>query len=196
MIGSTSRSEDDLTVAYKQIIKQNKEIERAIKAGSTETSINELRYVLQFYSATLMDNKINGCGTQKHKSGQPLKAIRERLKGKEGRLRGNLMGKRCDFTARSVITCDPNLMLDQLGVPKEIAMNMTVPEVVTAQNMDYMRRLVIQGATNHPGAKFIKRLDGKFIDLSMLPNRTDQHLEIGYTVERHLQDGDYVIFNR
>lgn len=69
MIGSTGRSEDDLTVAYKQIIKQNKEIERAVKNGNTETSINELRYVLQFYCATLMDNKMTGCGTQKHKSG-------------------------------------------------------------------------------------------------------------------------------
>jgi DNA-directed RNA polymerase II subunit RPB1 len=80
-------------------------------------------------------------------------------------LRGNLMGKRCDFTARSVITCDPNLQLDQLGVPKEIAMNMTVPEVVTPQNIEYLRGLVIMGATKWPGAKFIKRLDGKLIDL-------------------------------
>lgn len=106
------------------------------------------------------------------------------------------MGKRCDFTARSVITCDPNLQLDQLGVPKEIAINMTVPEVVTQQNMYYLRQLVERGAQNWPGAKYIKRLDGRYIDLSMLPNRSDQHLEIGYTVERHLQNNDYVIFNR
>jgi DNA-directed RNA polymerase II subunit RPB1 len=83
-----------------------------------------------------------------------------------------------------------------LGVPKEIAMNMTIPEIVTPQNMEYLRRLVDEGPNNWPGAKFIKRLDGKLIDLSLLPNRTDQHLEIGYTVERHLQDNDYVIFNR
>jgi DNA-directed RNA polymerase II subunit RPB1 len=83
------------------------------------------------------------------------------------------MGKRCDFTARSVITCDPNLQLDQLGVPKEIAINMTVPEVVTQQNMYYLRQLVERGAQNWPGAKYIKRLDGRYIDLSMLPNRSD-----------------------
>jgi DNA-directed RNA polymerase II subunit RPB1 len=60
-----------------------------------------------------MDNKISGVGTHIHKrSGMPLKGIRERLKGKEGRLRGNFIRKRCDFTARSVITCDPNLQLD------------------------------------------------------------------------------------
>jgi len=75
-------------------------------------------------------------------------------------------------------------------------MNMTIPEIVTPQNMEYLRRLVDEGPNNWPGAKFIKRLDGKLIDLSLLPNRTDQHLEIGYTVERHLQDNDYVIFNR
>jgi DNA-directed RNA polymerase II subunit RPB1 len=106
------------------------------------------------------------------------------------------MVKRCDFTARSVITCDPNLSLDQLGVPIEIAKNMTVPEVVTNQNIEYLRNLVKEGANNWPGAKFIIRPDGKLIDLSVLHNRTDQHLEIGYTVERHLQDNDYVIFNR
>ena len=83
-----------------------------------------------------MDNEISGAGTQKHKSGKPIKAIRARLKGKEGRLRGNLMGKRVDFSARSVITPDPNLRLDQLGVPKAIATNMTVPEVVTVHNQN------------------------------------------------------------
>lgn len=66
--------------------------------------------------------------------GKKIKSIRSRLKGKEGRLRGNLMGKRVDFSARTVITPDPNLELDQLGVPKSIAMTLTIPEVVTPQN--------------------------------------------------------------
>ena len=72
---------------------------------------------MQYYVATVMDNEIQGQPTQKHKSGKPLKAIRARLRGKEGRLRGNLMGKRVDFSARTVITPDPILRLDQLGVP-------------------------------------------------------------------------------
>jgi DNA-directed RNA polymerase beta' subunit len=83
------------------------------------------------------------------------------------------MGKRCDFTARSVITCDPNLRLDELGVPEEIAKRMTIPEVVTFRNMNKLRILVENGADTHPGAKFIKRTDGRLIDLSMLKNRTD-----------------------
>jgi len=90
--------------------------------------------MLQFFVATLMNNDIKGAGTQKHKTGKPIKAIRARLKGKEGRLRGNLMGKRVDFSARTVITPDPNLRLDQLGVPIEIAMNLTVPEIVSEHN--------------------------------------------------------------
>ena len=84
------------------------------------------------------------------------------------------MGKRVNFSARSVITPDPNLKLDQLGVPREIAINMTIPEVVTEHNKNYLRELVDRGATNWPGAKYIQRSDGRCIDLAMLPNRTDQ----------------------
>jgi hypothetical protein len=75
-----------------------------------------------------MDNDIAGIPQALQKSGRPVKAIRARLKGKEGRLRGNLMGKRVDFSARTVITGDPNLMLDEVGVPRTIAMNLTYPE--------------------------------------------------------------------
>jgi len=143
-----------------------------------------------------MDNDSHGSTKAKHKTGKPIKSIRERLKGKEGRLRGNLMGKRVDFSARTVITPDPNLRLDQLGVPIQIAMNLTVPEIVTHHNYEYLKTLVDRGANDWPGAKYIKRIDGRYIDLSVLQNRTDQHLEVGYTVERHLCDNDWVIFNR
>jgi DNA-directed RNA polymerase II subunit RPB1 len=82
----------------------------------------------QFHVATYMDNDIAGIPQALQKSGRPVKAIRARLKGKEGRLRGNLMGKRVDFSARTVITGDPNLELDEVGVPRSIAMNLTYPE--------------------------------------------------------------------
>jgi DNA-directed RNA polymerase II subunit RPB1 len=143
-----------------------------------------------------MDNNISSQPKHKQKSGKPLRAIKERLKGKEGRLRGNLMGKRVDFSARSVITPDPSLALDQLGVPMKIAMNLTIPETVTSHNMDELRSLVANGPDQWPGAKYIQRTDGKLIDLSMLLNRSDAHLEYGYKVERHLRNGDLVLFNR
>ncbi len=76
------------------------------------------------------------------KSGRPLKSIKQRLKGKEGRVRGNLMGKRVDFSARTVITPDPNLQIDQVGVPRSIAANMTFPEIVTPFNIDRYCRVV------------------------------------------------------
>ena len=75
-----------------------------------------------------MENDIAGIPQAIRKSGRLVKAI---LKGKEGRLRGNLMGKRVDFSARTVITGDPNLELDEVGVPKLIAMNLTFPERCT-----------------------------------------------------------------
>jgi DNA-directed RNA polymerase II subunit RPB1 len=111
-VTGATRSEDDLTVAYRAIIEYNNYIRKGIAGGLNESQIKELRKQLQFRVATVMDNDISGTGTQKHKTGKPIKAIRARLKGKEGRLRGNLMGKRVDFSARTVITPDPNLRLD------------------------------------------------------------------------------------
>jgi DNA-directed RNA polymerase II subunit RPB1 len=107
-----------------------------------------------------------------------------------------LMGKRVDFSARSVITPDPNLGIDQLGVPRSIALNMTFPETVTRFNMAKMKELVKNGPNVHPGAKVIIRDDGRKIDLRYIKKTSDLHLAVGYKVERHIVDGDPVIFNR
>lgn len=125
-----------------------------------------------------------------------MKSIRARLKGKEGRLRGNLMGKRVDFSARTVITGDPNLQLDEVGVPRSIARNLTFPEIVTPYNIDRMQQLVHNGPTEHPGAKYVIRQDGSRIDLRHHKRTGEIPLQYGYKVERHIVDGDVVIFNR
>jgi len=125
-----------------------------------------------------------------------LRSIRARLKGKEGRIRGNLMGKRVDFSARTVITPDPNLAINQIGVPRTIAQNMTFPELVTPFNIDRMHDLVNRGPTYYPGAKYIIRENGDRIDLRFHPKSSDLHLQCGYVVERHMIDGDYIVFNR
>ena len=78
---------------------------------------------------------------------------------------GNLMGKRVDFSARTVITPDPNLALDQVGVPKSIAQNLTFPEIVTPFNIDKLQQLVAKGNNQYPGAKYIVRENGERIDL-------------------------------
>lgn len=130
------------------------------------------------------------------KSGKPLKSIKARLNGKEGRIRGNLMGKRVDFSARTVITPDPNLHIDQVGVPISIAQNLTFPDLITPFNIDTMQELVRRGTSQYPGAKYIIRNNGERIDLRFHPKPSDLHLQYGYTVERHLRDDDLVIFNR
>src|ERR1700680_2391684 len=89
------------------------------------------------------------------RSGRPVKSIRQRLRGKEGRIRGNLMGKRVDYSARTVITPDPNISIDELGVPLSVAMNLTFPEVVTPQNHKRLSQLVRNGRDKYPGANFV-----------------------------------------
>jgi DNA-directed RNA polymerase II subunit RPB1 len=195
-VAATTRSEDDLTHAYTQIIKTNNELKKNLDRGAPATVVSELRQNLQYYVVTLMDNEVQGLPPQRQRSGRALKAIRARLRGKEGRVRGNLMGKRVDFSARTVITPDPNLQLDQLGVPRMIAGNLTIPETVTTHNLEEMKKLVSNGPTTWPGAKYIIRHDERQIDLSQLKNRSDCQLEVGYIVERHIRDDDYVLFNR
>ena len=117
-INESARGEDDLTYKLADIIKANANVQRCEQEGAPAHVINEFEALLQYHVATYMDNDIAGQPQALQKSGRPVKSIRARLKGKEGRLRGNLMGKRVDFSARTVITGDPNLDLDQVGVPE------------------------------------------------------------------------------
>nr|XP_033334567.1 DNA-directed RNA polymerase II subunit RPB1-like [Megalopta genalis] len=195
MYGS-AKNQDDLTHKLADIIKANNELIRNEQAGAAAHVISENIKMLQFHVATLVDNDMPGMPRAMQKSGKPLKAIKSRLKGKEGRIRGNLMGKRVDFSARTVITPDPNLRIDQVGVPRSIAQNLTFPEIVTPFNIDKMQELVRRGNSQYPGAKYIVRDNGERIDLRFHPKSSDLHLQCGYRVERHIRDGDLVIFNR
>jgi DNA-directed RNA polymerase II subunit RPB1 len=106
------------------------------------------------------------------------------------------MGKRVDFSARTVITGDPNLSIDQVGVPRSIARNLTFPETVTPYNIERLQMMIRNGPTEHPGAKYVIRDTGERIDLRYSKRGGDIHLQYGYKVERHLLDDDFVIFNR
>ncbi|KIY45807.1 beta and beta-prime subunits of DNA dependent RNA-polymerase [Fistulina hepatica ATCC 64428] len=193
--GGVMRSEDDLTYKLGDIIKASANVRRCEQEGAPGHVITEFEQLLQFHVATYMDNDIAGIPQALQKSGRPVKAIRARLKGKEGRLRGNLMGKRVDFSARTVITGDPNLELDEVGVPKSIAMNLTFPERVTPYNISHLQELVRNGPQTWPGARYVVRDTGERIDLRY-NKRADAFLQFGWVVERHLQNGDYVLFNR
>ncbi|XP_051201329.1 DNA-directed RNA polymerase II subunit RPB1 [Lolium perenne] len=199
VMSNSMRSEDDLTHQLAMIIRQNKDLRMKIQNGCAAHIINESVQILQFLVATYFNNELSGQPKSTQLSGRPIKSICCRLKSKEGRVRGNLMGKRVDFSARTVITPDPNISIDELGVPWSIALNLTFPETVTPYNIERLKQLVEYGAYPPPcktGAKFIVRDDGRRFDLRYLRKSSDQHLEVGFKVERHLADGDYVVFNR
>ena len=191
------RSEDDITHKYIDIIKTNNHLKKKIESGDTlESTIEEWTQVLQYHVATLMDNQLPGINPSTHRSGRALKTLKERLKGKEGRIRGNLMGKRVNFSARSVITPDPNIKINELGVPIKIALNLTFPEIVTPYNKNKLYELVKNGPFNHPGAKSIKKkIDGKTTSLQYV-DKNNIILNEGDIVHRHIDDGDIVLFNR
>ena len=190
------RSEDDLTYKLSDIIRANSNVRRCEQEGSPAHVIAEFETLLQFHVATYMDNDIAGQPKALQKSGRPVKAIRARLKSKEGRLRGNLMGKRVDFSARTVITGDPNLSLDEVGVPRSTARILTFPETVNAFNIDKLQQLVRNGPNEHPGARHVIRDTGERIDLRHHKRAGEIQLQYGYKVERHIVDGDVIIFNR
>ncbi|VFR02519.1 unnamed protein product [Cuscuta campestris] len=199
MMDTSSRSEDDLTHQLAMIIRHNENLKRHERNGAPAHIISEFAQLLQFHIATYFDNELPGQPRATQRSGRPIKSICSRLKAKEGRIRGNLMGKRVDFSARTVITPDPTINIDQLGVPWSIALNLTYPETVTPYNIERLKELVEYGPHPPPGktgAKYIIRDDGQRLDLRYLKKSSDQHLELGYKVERHLNDGDFVLFNR
>ncbi|KAJ6413303.1 hypothetical protein OIU84_006156 [Salix udensis] len=199
MMDTSSRSEDDLTHQLAMIIRHNENLRRQERSGAPAHIISEFAQLLQFHVATYFDNDLPGQPRATQRSGRPIKSICSRLKAKEGRIRGNLMGKRVDFSARTVITPDPTINIDELGVPWSIALNLTYPETVTPYNIERLKELVEYGPHPPPGktgAKYIIRDDGQRLDLRYLKKSSDHHLELGYKVERHLNDGDFVLFNR
>ena len=141
----TARNQDDLTHKLADVVKANNTLRRNELNGAAAHILMEDVRILQFHVATLVDNEIPGMPKAIQRSGRPLKSVKQRLKGKEGRVRGNLMGKRVDFSSRAVITPDPNLPIDELGVPRSIAQNLSFPELVTPFNID---RLVDINLTN------------------------------------------------
>jgi len=189
------RSEDDLTHIIINIIKYNNLLKEQISKNSTAKQIDDWTTVLQYYISTIVDNTIAGTDPVKQRSGRALKSISERHKGKTGRVRGNLMGKRVDFSARSVITPDPELSITELGVPLKIAMNITKPVYVNESNMEFLTYLVKNGPDVYPGAKILELANGENISLRY-HDRENISLSIGDIVHRHMMNGDYVLFNR
>tara|TARA_B100001094_G_scaffold88154_1_gene84351 strand:+ start:56 stop:4627 length:4572 start_codon:yes stop_codon:yes gene_type:complete len=192
---NSQRMDDDLTHKISDIVKTNNTLKKKINSNARTETIADWKKVLQYHIATMIDNDIPGVAQSSHRSGRALKSIMQRLKGKDGRIRNNLMGKRVDFSARSVITPDPNIELDQLGVPIKIAKNLTFPEKVNDYNIEKLQKLLENGE-EWPGVKniFKKRENIKITITNQ--NKNTIVLENGDIVNRHLLDNDYVLFNR
>uniref|UniRef100_A0AB39JCQ8 DNA-directed RNA polymerase subunit n=1 Tax=Florenciella sp. virus SA2 TaxID=3240092 RepID=A0AB39JCQ8_9VIRU len=191
------RSEDDLTHIIINIIKINNKLKQLVDANSEANikNIDDWTQVLQYYIATMVDNNISGASPVTQRSGRALKSISARHKGKTGRVRGNLMGKRVDFSARSVITPDPELSISELGIPLKIAKNITKPIKVQEFNKNYLNYLVKNGPNKYPGAKILEKKNGVNISLGYV-DLDNIKIEIGDIVHRHILDGDMVLFNR
>ncbi|UCC34123.1 MAG: DNA-directed RNA polymerase subunit A' [Candidatus Bathyarchaeota archaeon] len=192
------RSEDDLTHKLVDIIRINQRLKENMEAGAPTLIIQDLSELLQYHVTTYFNNQSSGIPPARHRSGRALKTLSQRLKGKEGRFRSNLSGKRVDFSARTVISPDPNIDISEVGVPIDVAMRLSLPEKVTEWNLDNMRKLVANGPESYPGALYVVRPDDKRVRLEFVADREKvaEALEPGFIVERHLTDGDIAIFNR
>ncbi len=199
------RSEDDLTHKLVDIIRINQRLQENRDAGAPQLIVEDLWDLLQYHVTTYFDNQTSGIPPARHRSGRALKTLAQRLKGKEGRFRSNLSGKRVNFSARTVISPDPNISINEVGVPIEIAKELTVPIRVTQYNLEEMRELVKRGPEPEPpagvmylpGVNYVIRPDGRRIRVT--PENAEnvaERLEAGSIVERQLQDGDIVLFNR
>ena len=191
------RSEDDLTHKLVDIIRINQRFMENREAGAPQLIIEDLWELLQYHVTTFMDNEISGTPPARHRSGRPLKTLSQRLKGKEGRFRGSLSGKRVNFSARTVISPDPTLSLNEVGVPDRVATEMTQTMNVNDRNLADARRYVANGPEVHPGANYVKRPDGRRLKVTEKNcEELAEKIEPGWEVARHLIDGDIVIFNR
>ena len=197
MDGQAGSNEDDITMKLIQIIEVNNVLRQGLEKGLAINNLMENWDFLQIQCAMYINSELPGLSAQYQGPGKPLRGFVQRLKGKQGRFRGNLSGKRVDFSGRTVISPDPNLRIDEVGVPLHIAKMMTYPEVVSRHNIEMIRERVRNGMNKHPGANFVRFKSGgtqylKYGDR----RRVASELKYGDVVERHLHDGDVLLFNR
>lgn len=196
-----STMEDGLTHKLADIIKANTRINKQKETNNENSNkySKDHAHLLQYHVATYYDPDIISIPKADGKGAQ-FKPLVDRYKGKTGRIRGNIMGKRGNFNARTVITSDPTIATNYLGVPVIIAMNITFPEFVTPYNYERLTQLVRNGTDVYPGANFVHRSSGETESVTkpiyLKLRKETIVLKYGDIVERHLQTGDIVLLNR
>lgn len=201
---SGDRSEDDLTHKLVDVLRINQRLRENRDAGAPQLIVEDLWELLQYHVTTYYDNQTSGIPPARHRSGRPLKTLVQRLKGKEGRFRSNLSGKRVNFSARTVISPDPALSINEVGVPYSAARELTVPVRATRSNIEALREMVkrgnnpaIENGKYLPGVNYVIRPDGRRMKVTERNAETiAEGLELEYVIERHLMDKDVVLFNR
>ena len=203
-LDSGDRSEDDLTHKLVDVLRINQRLRENRDSGAPQLIVEDLWELLQYHVTTYFDNQTSGIPPARHRSGRPLKTLAQRLKGKEGRFRSNLSGKRVNFSARTVISPDPLLSINDVGVPIFAARELTVPLYVNAHNIEKVREIIRRGPMADrlsfpylPGANYVIRADGRRIRVTERnAAEVAENIDIDYVVERQLMDGDVVLFNR
>ncbi|MCW1296487.1 MAG: DNA-directed RNA polymerase subunit A' [Candidatus Parvarchaeota archaeon] len=194
---SGQRSEDDLTHKLGDIIRTNQRLFENLNAGAPEIIIEDLWDLLQYHITTFFTNNVSQIPPARHRSGRPLKTLAQRIRSKEGRFRRNLAGKRVNFSARTVISPDARIKIDEVGIPIDIAKELTIPERVNEWNIDWLKEFIKRGPNEHPGANYVITPEGKRKRITdETKKQIIDELTYGYIVERHLMDNDIVIFNR
>ena len=191
------RSEDDLTHKLVDIIRINQKLEANINAGAPQLIIEDLWELLQYHVTTYFNNETANIPPARHRSGRPLKTLAQRLNGKEGRFRYNLSGKRVNFSARTVISPDPRIGIDEVGVPQRIAEELTILMTITEWNIEKAKGYIM--SPSYPKALYIIRSDGRRIkvgDNEESRKELAESLKIGWLIERQIVDGDISLFNR
>ncbi|KAK4214684.1 DNA-directed RNA polymerase III subunit RPC1 [Rhypophila decipiens] len=192
-------NEDDITSKLAEIIQLSEIIHKSIQSKTSLALINQQWEFLQLQVGMYVNSDVPGLNQPGF--GKTIRGFCQRLKGKQGRFRGNLSGKRVEFSGRTVISPDPNLAIDEVAVPRQVAKNLTYPERVNRANIGKLRQLVANGPDNWPGANTVTKRDtGLKFNLKFGGDhgRADRARDLreGDVVERHLEDGDVVLFNR
>jgi len=201
------RSEDDLTHKLVDVIRINQRLQENRDAGAPQLIVEDLWELLQYHITTYLDNQTSGIPPARHRSGRPLKTLAQRLKGKEGRFRSNLSGKRVNFSARTVISPDPSLSINELGVPIRIARELTIPVKVISHNIEWCKQLIKQKSSlsddpdeYQSGVNYvIRETEGMKQRIKVTEKNSEEvaeKLEIGTVIERQLMNGDLALFNR
>src|SRR3989338_7616707 len=190
------RSEDDLTHKLVDIVRINKRLRENSDLGAPDFIIQDLWELLQYHIATYMNNEISGVPPARHRSGRILKTLAQRLKTKEGRFRSNLIGKRVNYSASTVISPDPMLDINEVGIPRFVAEELTLPVVVNERNIKKIKELITR-CPEWPTINYVNMPDGRRKKVTEL-NKKDiaDELASGFIVEKQIEDGDWSVFNR